>query len=75
MQQDASRPSGAATSSAGTDESQEVRCCCGSLLAKLVEGGVELKCRRCKRIVVVPFEPDDAGEDIRIGNRPKTDQA
>ena len=41
---------------------QDVRCCCGSLLAKLVDGGVELKCRRCKRIVTIPFEPDDAAE-------------
>jgi phage FluMu protein Com len=30
-----------------------LRCCCGSLLARLVTGGVELKCRRCKRRVVV----------------------
>lgn len=35
---------------------EDVRCFCGSLLAKLVEGGVELKCRRCKRIIVVPLE-------------------
>jgi hypothetical protein len=34
---------------------QDVRCCCGSLLAKLVPGGVELKCRRCKRIVTIPL--------------------
>jgi len=33
----------------------ECRCSCGSLLARLVEGGVELKCRRCKRTVVVPL--------------------
>ena len=31
------------------------RCSCGSLLARLVAGGVELKCRRCKRIVLLPF--------------------
>ena len=38
-----------------------LRCCCGSLLARLVPAGVELKCRRCKRklIVAVP-----AGADI-----------
>jgi hypothetical protein len=34
-----------------------MRCDCGSLLARLVSGGVELKCRRCKRIVVVPLAP------------------
>jgi phage FluMu protein Com len=33
----------------------ECRCLCGSLLARLVEGGVELKCRRCKRAHVVPL--------------------
>ena len=31
----------------------ELRCDCGSLLARRVEGGVELKCRRCKRTVVL----------------------
>jgi DNA-directed RNA polymerase subunit RPC12/RpoP len=31
----------------------EVRCVCGSLLARKVPGGYELKCRRCKRAVVV----------------------
>ncbi len=35
---------------------QELRCACGSLLARLVAGGVELKCRRCKRAVVLPLE-------------------
>ena len=32
-----------------------LRCSCGSLLARVVAEGVELKCRRCKRQVVVPF--------------------
>jgi hypothetical protein len=34
---------------------REARCACGSLLARLTAGGVELKCRRCKRIVLVPW--------------------
>jgi phage FluMu protein Com len=34
----------------------DVRCLCGSLLARLVPGGVELKCRRCHRIRVIPLE-------------------
>ena len=29
--------------------------CAGSLVARLVDGGVELKCRRCKRTLVVPL--------------------
>jgi phage FluMu protein Com len=33
---------------------------CGSLLARVVEGGVELKCRRCKRTLLVPFEAPEA---------------
>ena len=36
----------------------DCRCLCGSLLARVVDGGVELRCRRCKRTVVVPLEPD-----------------
>ncbi|HEX9788596.1 MAG TPA: hypothetical protein VGB09_11245 [Candidatus Binatia bacterium] len=34
------------------------RCHCGSLLARLVPGGVEIKCRRCKRRVVIPLQTD-----------------
>jgi hypothetical protein len=37
----------------------DCRCACGSLVAKLVHAGVELKCRRCKRILVVPLTPAD----------------
>ena len=40
-------------SCAGKDE---LRCGCGSLLARLVAGGVELKCRRCKRTWVAALE-------------------
>ncbi|MGH7767724.1 MAG: hypothetical protein ACREQP_09745 [Candidatus Binatia bacterium] len=36
------------------------RCPCGSMLARLVPNGVELKCRKCKRQIVVPL-PDDNG--------------
>ncbi len=35
---------------------EDARCLCGGLVARLVDGGVELKCRRCRRILVVPFE-------------------
>jgi phage FluMu protein Com len=35
----------------------DCRCACGSLLARLVPAGVELKCRRCKRTHVVPLSP------------------
>lgn len=36
----------------------ELRCLCGSLLARRVPGGVEVKCRRCKRSVVLAFEDE-----------------
>jgi hypothetical protein len=35
----------------------ELRCGCGSLLARLVGRAVELKCRRCKRTWNIPLEP------------------
>jgi hypothetical protein len=35
--------------------SDDCRCPCGSLLARLSERGVELKCRRCKRTLLVPL--------------------
>lgn len=31
------------------------RCLCGRLLAKITTQGVELKCRRCKRIARIPY--------------------
>jgi hypothetical protein len=42
-----------------------LRCLCGSLLARYVPGGIELKCRRCKRAVVVPIPPAPDGERRR----------
>jgi len=33
----------------------ELRCGCGSLLARVVGGEVELKCRRCKRTWTIPL--------------------
>jgi phage FluMu protein Com len=42
---------------ANTDkEAEALRCHCGNLLARLVPGGVEIKCRRCKRTIVIPLE-------------------
>ena len=43
----------------------DCRCACGSLLARLVSGGVELKCRRCKRTHFVPLEAGSAGPGVR----------
>lgn len=42
----------------------EVRCECGFLLCKLTEEALEVKCRRCKRLVFIPFaDLDDRFED------------
>jgi hypothetical protein len=42
-------------------EADDCRCLCGSLLARVVDGYVELKCRRCKRTLQVPVS-DPAGD-------------
>jgi phage FluMu protein Com len=34
---------------------QETRCECGQLIAKAQRDGIQLKCKRCKRIVTIPF--------------------
>lgn len=36
-------------------EDHDCRCVCGSLVARVVPEGVELKCRRCKRTLIVPL--------------------
>jgi len=36
--------------------SEEARCHCGHLVAILRKTGVELKCKRCKRLLFIPFE-------------------
>ena len=35
-------------------ESHEHRCLCGSLLARITHEGIELKCRKCKRLQMIP---------------------
>jgi phage FluMu protein Com len=32
---------------------EEARCTCGRLLARLTHEGIELKCARCRRVVVI----------------------
>lgn len=34
---------------------QDVRCHCGQLIARMVETGFELKCKRCRRVFIIPF--------------------
>jgi phage FluMu protein Com len=33
----------------------DIRCACGSLLAKMTRLGIEIKCRKCKRILMIPY--------------------
>jgi phage FluMu protein Com len=35
-------------------DAEDYRCLCGSLMAKITPLGVEIKCRKCKRIQVIP---------------------
>lgn len=37
-------------------QGDELRCGCGSLLARRVGARVELKCRRCKRVWTLPLD-------------------
>jgi len=36
-------------------QQREERCACGNLLAKLTPSGIEIRCRRCKRLHMVPW--------------------
>ena len=44
-------------------EGSDCRCLCGSLVARVRPEGVELKCRRCKRVLIVPLAPGDGPGD------------
>jgi hypothetical protein len=46
---------------ADTDPNQR-RCACGKLLARATRGGLELKCSRCRRLVLIPWA-EVRGED------------
>jgi phage FluMu protein Com len=45
------------------EASAETRCECGRLLARLTEAGIELKCSRCRRVVVIAWR---AVKDDRV---------
>jgi phage FluMu protein Com len=47
-----------------TTREADLRCACGSLVARITPAGIELKCRRCKRVVVVAPPPDGAWTDV-----------
>ena len=54
-------PEGAREESEILMSGNDCRCHCGSLLGRLAEHGVEIKCRRCKLIFIVPFEEGKQG--------------
>jgi hypothetical protein len=63
MKQDSNPRSRPSSESATTDDVADgcaLRCACGSLLARQVPGGIELKCRRCKRTLVLPLNGGDS---------------
>jgi phage FluMu protein Com len=35
----------------------DLRCDCGKLVARLTPYGVEVRCTRCKRLLLIPVEP------------------
>jgi phage FluMu protein Com len=45
----------------------EARCDCGHLVAKLLTSGVELKCKRCKRLLIIPYA-SDIDQHVKAGS-------
>ncbi len=43
---------------------EQCRCECGNLLAKMAPEGIEVKCRRCKRIVLIRFADIEGYEPL-----------
>lgn len=43
----------------------EFRCECGQLMARWLDEGIQLKCKRCRRLVTIPFS-EIGGEPPRL---------
>ncbi len=39
----------------GVTDPAQVRCSCGRLLARWVPDGIQVKCKRCRKIVTIPL--------------------
>ncbi len=50
------------------DVERQLRCGCGNLMARVTTSGIELKCRRCKRICIVPLGRADI-EKLCLGKQ------
>lgn len=37
-------------------DGHDIRCACGQLLARWTRNGLELKCKRCRRLLHITFE-------------------
>jgi hypothetical protein len=50
----------------------DLRCACGRLLARVVDGGIELRCTRCKRALVLPWSGVEGAPELfaRLRGRP-----
>ena len=57
------KPSDEKGSESAAGKGVDARCHCGNLLARLTARGIEIKCRRCKRIMLIPF--DDVADKPR----------
>jgi hypothetical protein len=44
-----------------SETQKDLRCECGCLVAKLVGSAIELKCRRCKRLALIPLTDLEGG--------------
>lgn len=51
--------------------SKDFRCFCGSLVARILKDHVELKCRRCKRIHLIPIQAASPGAAKEPSCEPK----
>jgi phage FluMu protein Com len=47
----------------------EERCLCGNLLAKVSRNGVEILCRRCKRIHRIPWQEERREDSAELRTR------
>jgi phage FluMu protein Com len=64
-------PIGSGRAGSGAKTRGDCRCACGNLLARLTPRGIEVKCRRCKRVVLLTVESDrDASEPSGIARAP-----
>ena len=52
--------------------SEDCRCLCGRLVARIVREGIELKCRRCKRTlrVALPGGRPQAPSELEVALEP-----